>query len=376
MPFLIIKGSFHLVGKSRQGNPSGFQPDGDSIQFRPDDPSLLDRLERVDKPYRLTSIGSTQLRFEGIDALELHFEGHHQPRPLADHSRDYLTGLLAMNPVTYRPPDHLTVKPPVAHDGARGYILARELEAHGRPVSFAFAGKPGGADGAKLTLRTALLKRSLNYKSLASGNSYSLFYDTLFASVRASFAQAARSARAAKKGLWKDDRSTKGVGRRERKWSREAWRHLPEGVPPPDELLRRRWQWALRITSLARADEGAGARPDDGELHPPRQCARGEERQDPLDARARGTRHRQREDDESGDRALDRALARIRRFSSHRRCLRQRDTGGRRILVGDQANALELERVGNLGSRSRIVGNDCDDSHREALRATGLQEAP
>src|SRR5512132_1943171 len=79
----------------------------------------------------------------------------------------------------------------------------------------------------------------------------------------------------------RNDRSTKGVGRRERKWSREAWRHLPEGVPPPDELLRRRWQWALRITSLARADEGAGARPDDGELHPPRQCARGQERQDP-----------------------------------------------------------------------------------------------
>jgi hypothetical protein len=120
------------------------------------------------KPYRLTSIGSTQFRFEGIDALELHFEGHHQPRPLADHSRDYLTGLLAMNPVTYRPPDHLTVKPPVAHDGARGYILARALEAHVRPVSFAFAGKPGGADGAKRPLdqggwpsRTKVVSRSV-----------------------------------------------------------------------------------------------------------------------------------------------------------------------------------------------------------------------
>jgi hypothetical protein len=51
------------------------------------------------------------LGFEGIDALELHFEGHHQPRPLADEARDYLTGLLGMNLVEYRPPDHLTVKP-------------------------------------------------------------------------------------------------------------------------------------------------------------------------------------------------------------------------------------------------------------------------
>jgi len=211
MPFLIIKGSFHLTGKTPQGNPSGFQPDGDSMQFKPDNPTLLDRLERVDKPYRLTSIGSTQLRFEGIDALELHFEGHHQPRPLADDSRDYLTGLLGMNPVAYRPPENLTVKPLVAHDGTRGYILSRALEAHGRPVAFVFVGDPPDNDGAELTLKTALLKQSLNYKSLANGNSYPLFYDTLFASLRTTFTQATQAARAATKGLWKNDRSTKGV---------------------------------------------------------------------------------------------------------------------------------------------------------------------
>jgi endonuclease YncB( thermonuclease family) len=208
---LVIRGSFHLVGKTPQGNPSGFQPDGDSIQFKPDKPRLLDELDRVDKSYRLTSIGSTQLRFEGIDALELHFEGHHQPRPLADDSRDYLTGLLGMNPVPYRAPDHITVKPPVPHDGTRGYILSRALEAHGRPVSFAFTGDPPASDGEKLTLRSALLRKSLNYKSIASGNSYPLFYDTLFASLRATLVQAAEAARSAKLGLWKDDRSTTGL---------------------------------------------------------------------------------------------------------------------------------------------------------------------
>lgn len=181
------------------------------MQFKPDKPRLLDQLDRVDKPYRLTSIGSTQLRFEGIDALELHFEGHHQPRPLADESRDYLTGLLGMNPVEYRPPDHVTVKPPVLHDGSRGYILSRALEAHGRPVSFAFTGEPSAADGEKLMLKAALLKKSLNYKSVQSGNSYPLFYDTLFASLRATFTEAAQAARAAKQGIWKDDRSTNGL---------------------------------------------------------------------------------------------------------------------------------------------------------------------
>lgn len=87
MPFLVVTGTFHLVGRTPSGNPSGFEPDGDSVQFRPTDQSLLDRVTRVGSPYRPTSIGSTQLRFEGIDALELHFDGSHQPRPLADRAR-------------------------------------------------------------------------------------------------------------------------------------------------------------------------------------------------------------------------------------------------------------------------------------------------
>ena len=69
----------------------------------------------------------------------------------------------------------------MAHDGTRGYILSRALEAHGRPVAFAYVGDPTAGDGEELTLRAPLLRKSLNYQSLASGNSYPLFYDTLFA---------------------------------------------------------------------------------------------------------------------------------------------------------------------------------------------------
>ena len=119
-----------------------------------------------------------------------------------------------MNPVPYRPPGDLTVKPPVAHDGTRGYILSRALEAHGRPVAFAFPGDPAGGGGDTVTLRAPLLRKSLNYKSLASGNAYPLFYDTLFAALRSTFTTATENARAAKKGLWKDDRSTTGLARR------------------------------------------------------------------------------------------------------------------------------------------------------------------
>ena len=166
MPFIVITGTYRLCGGSA-AQPSGFQPDGDSMEFKPNDPALLDRLTRVGRPCRLSSIGSTQLRFDGIDALELHFGGIHQPRPLADEERDFLTGMLGMNPVAYEPPDYLTVKAPAARDGTPGYILARSLEAHGRPVSFAYAGKPAAPDGSELEVTPDLLRESLNYRSLA-----------------------------------------------------------------------------------------------------------------------------------------------------------------------------------------------------------------
>jgi hypothetical protein len=104
VPFLVITGTFHLVGRTPAGDPPGCEPDGDSVQFRPTDQSLLERLTRVGRRYRLTSIGSTQLRFEGIDALELHFDGSHQPRPLADRARDFLTGELDLNRLPTKPP--------------------------------------------------------------------------------------------------------------------------------------------------------------------------------------------------------------------------------------------------------------------------------
>jgi hypothetical protein len=68
MPFILIHGTFHLVGRTQAGNPSGFEPDGDSIQFKPTNPQLLDRLDQPGRPYRLTLIDSTQLRHYSLRA--------------------------------------------------------------------------------------------------------------------------------------------------------------------------------------------------------------------------------------------------------------------------------------------------------------------
>jgi hypothetical protein len=216
MPFWTIQGKFRLVGKTKTGKPSGFEPDGDSMQFQPDKPALLKKLEQLMSPFRLTSISSTQLRFEGIDALELHFSTSgggnlHQPRPLADDARDHLVSESGLDPVTYAAPNHLRVLPPAVHDGARGFILSRSLEVHGRPVAFVFVGDPPSADGSQITLDLPLLRKSLNYEMLRSGQSYPLFYDTLFADLRAEFAQVSLQAKHNKLGLWGSDLTQAGV---------------------------------------------------------------------------------------------------------------------------------------------------------------------
>ena len=161
MPFTCIQGTFHLVGHDKNGKPTGFEPDGDSIHFKPKKIALLDGLTQLGVKYKPSAIGSVNLRMEGIDALEIHytpsFKGAkrtHQPRPLADYERDALTGLLGMNPVPYKQPLGTTVAPPVPVDGVPGYILSRSLDVHGRPVSFLYKGAAPFTDGKQVMVRS------------------------------------------------------------------------------------------------------------------------------------------------------------------------------------------------------------------------------
>lgn len=211
MPFTVIAGTFRVVGKTPAGNPSGFEPDGDSVQFRPTDAGLLDRLPVLNRPVRLTSIGSTQLRMEGIDALEIHFGGSHQPRPLADQGRDALTTTLGLAPITYREPGRTQVAPPAVNDGQPGWIASRGLDVHGRPVAWVFTGTPPQPDGSEVFLDDALAAASANHAQLVAGAAYPLFYDTLFASLRQVLADAAVGAQQRKDGLWATDATLTGV---------------------------------------------------------------------------------------------------------------------------------------------------------------------
>jgi len=205
MPFKLIKGTFHLVGKTKTGKPLGFRPDGDSIQFKPRKLSNLDALEQIRSAYKLSSIGSVNLRFEGIDAPELHYDSSRQPSPHAENSRNFLTGEIGMNPVTYTEKG-IQVKPP-ANDGQQGFILSKQLEVHGRPVSFVFVGTHPEPDGSLVYLSPSLLRRSLNYRLLIHGHAYALFYDTLYFDLRVELTRATTAARKDDEGFWPSDRS-------------------------------------------------------------------------------------------------------------------------------------------------------------------------
>lgn len=201
MPFVLIEGTYHV---------QGFQPDGDSVRFRPLDPEA-DWARIPGRRPRLNSRGMAQLRLEGIDALETHFAAGgalgtvHQPTALADAARDRLLELLGVTGVVLAPNGRTIV---AAADGTPGYILTREVEMNGRPVSFAYAGAPPAVpDPSDVFLDAAMLAGSANRALLAEGLAYPIYYTTLFDDLREDLTAAVAAARAAGLGVWPDDRT-------------------------------------------------------------------------------------------------------------------------------------------------------------------------
>jgi endonuclease YncB( thermonuclease family) len=193
--YLVITGRTLLVGK---------QPDGDSVRFVPDDPSLLGRLqhgERVD----VSGDGGVQLRFDGIDAPEVHYQGLAQP--LGTRARDLLLERLGHTGVTFGA-DGATV---VSAEPATVpiVVLAQLVEVNGRPVSVVFSGAAAEAlrasAGQRVELSDALLERSVNLWEAAEGVVYPLLYTSTSAALQAVFRSAARAARSEERGVWAQD---------------------------------------------------------------------------------------------------------------------------------------------------------------------------
>jgi hypothetical protein len=195
MPFTLIRGTYHV---------QGYEPDGDSVRFGADNEQHWQKLAGT---VQLNARGHAQLRLEGIDTLETHFKGEHQPMGLAQKALDFLLHELGITAAVFDPLMLNTVE---AEDATPGYIVSREAEKFGRPVAFAFAGTPAEADGSSLFLTPARLRESLNFKSVSEGLAYPTYYAGLFPDLRAELTSATRAARLAEREIWSDDLTNAG----------------------------------------------------------------------------------------------------------------------------------------------------------------------
>jgi len=197
MTFTLIKGTFHVTG---------YSPDGDSVRFKAKDPSLWKRLSGP--AAAVNARGHAQLRIEAVDALETHYSGLCQPARPAQAAARLLLSFLGIDDVVWDESHRFVTG---ARDGTEGYILCRSTESNRRPVSFVFAGDSDDRDGSDVVLDAPLLKDSLNFRLLARGLAYPMYYNGLFSDLRQPLSAAVQSAREEGRGLWPYDRTTRGL---------------------------------------------------------------------------------------------------------------------------------------------------------------------
>jgi len=191
----VIRGNFVLAG---------YEPDGDSVRFIADDPSLYNHLHRHYRINLSPKDGSVQLRFEGVDATELHYGAAAQP--LGADARDALLSWMGFSGIKYAGSNSTKV---VSSTPAKiaGGILSLAAEANGRPVSYVLLKKDLAA-GDTVGVDETLLGKTLNYRLLETGMAYYTVYTSLPAAHRDVFRALALTARSSRKGVWAVDKSS------------------------------------------------------------------------------------------------------------------------------------------------------------------------
>ncbi len=189
---IAICGTFYAGGSS---------PHKDFILFKAHDPDNWAKLDGY--PVKVGPQGQVRLRLEGIDTLEINFQGYHQPLKFVNEALDFLLSRLGIRSVLWGSAH--------ARDGAAGCILSGKAEKRGRPVALAFPGDPGWRDEAEINLDAELLKHSVNYQLLQAGLAYPGFYQGLPPPLREVFTRAWREAGNYRRGFRPLERTNLGV---------------------------------------------------------------------------------------------------------------------------------------------------------------------
>jgi endonuclease YncB( thermonuclease family) len=220
MALTLVKGSYRVVGAS---------PDGDSVKFYPQE---KDAFAKAGLRVRANSRGGVQLRLEGIDALETHYQARvpggllwRQPAELGNAASDALLERLGFTDVQR---DERGVVTSTVPEEVPGYVLTRFADKYGRAVAFAFAGSHRGRDGSQVHLDVDGMRESANYQVLETGLVYPTFYSLLYVDLRQAMADTAVAARESHTGVWKHDVTLRGFTLRSREQLRDELVILPK----------------------------------------------------------------------------------------------------------------------------------------------------
>jgi hypothetical protein len=213
MSYVLIKGSFHVVGQS---------PDGDSLKFRAANTALWDSIQTEYRDLFLENfkdnLGVVNLRLGGIDALETHYtpprplnidfksKSYAQPEQFGRFSTNAFLEMLGVTEVKWRTFGRNTfISQAVVHgrlvktklnDHIPGFIITGDIELNGRPVAWVFTGDSAIPDGTILNKQqlAELIPNSANYHLLRKGLVYPMFFSSMPAVVRAILADAVKDA--------------------------------------------------------------------------------------------------------------------------------------------------------------------------------------
>ena len=204
--YTLIKGKYwiHNPNNPRQGP----QPDGDTVRFEPDSIDLVRKLPRISgRPPNITANGQINVRYEGIDTLETHFNGKHQDLSFANAAREFNLAQLGFTNVRFYP-DLPNVVQSVDQNPLPGYVIANGIEANGRLLGLVFSGETNRRDGEKVFVDNAALDQSVNAKLVVAGLAYVEPYDTMPISLVQHLRTVVHAARNGNSGLWPSESVT------------------------------------------------------------------------------------------------------------------------------------------------------------------------
>jgi hypothetical protein len=207
--YTLILGDFYIRYPDLPRN--GPEPDGDTVNFLPDDDDLVVGLPRFGavRPDR-RHLGTYGTRFESIDTLETHFDGQHQDLKFAVAARDHMLQTIGFGQVTFwadRPNKVETAE----HHPVRGFLLANGVESNGRILALVYTGEPtlpgldGVGDGDRAFVDGPLLDSSVNAELVRAGLAYAELYSTMPLDLINRMRELIATARADGAGLWPDE---------------------------------------------------------------------------------------------------------------------------------------------------------------------------